>query len=248
MEVSEGEIVAIFIAQKALAQYQGTSFGKQLKAAFQKITEGLQERVDFNWSEVDSAISFKGIGTTVADLDLFETVSKGVMRSSELCFDYKKLNGTAFEPRRVQPYHLGCIENQWYLFGFDISRQQLRTFALPRMRKIRNTNLKFQRPANFSISQHLSESFGVFTGKERFEVRIRFDAFAAQLVNERQWHVSQKIKALPNGEVEVSLKLGSLEEIERWVMSWGIHAKVIEPKALCQRIKRAAEALQKQYS
>ena len=247
IEVSEGEIVAIFVAQKALAQYRGTSFGKQLKAAFQKITEGLQEKVNFNWEDVDSVISFKGIGSTVADLDLFETVSKGVMRSSELNFEYKKLNSSVFEPRRVQPYHLGCIENQWYLFGFDLARQQLRTFAFPRMRVVRNTNLRFKRPADFSITQHLSDSFGVFSGKERHSVRIRFDAFAAQLINERQWHGSQKIKELPAGEVEVSMQLGSLEEIERWVLSWGVHARVLEPKALRDKIGKIAADLQKHY-
>src|SRR6188474_3593709 len=37
IEVSEGEIVALFVAQKALAQYRGTSFEKPLAAAFQKI-------------------------------------------------------------------------------------------------------------------------------------------------------------------------------------------------------------------
>lgn len=250
IEVSEGELVAVFVAQKALGQYQGTSFGKQLTAAFQKITQGLQEKVNFNWEEVDSAISFRGIGTTAADLDLFEAVSKGVMRSSELEFEYKKLNSSAFEPRRVQPYHLGCIENQWYLFGFDLAREQLRTFALPRMRKVRITNGRFKRPADFSITRHLSASFGVFagnSGKECHQVRIRFDAFAAQLVSERQWHGSQRIKPLADGQVEVSMQLGSLEEVERWVLSWGAHAEVLQPKILRERLRKISTDLLERY-
>ena len=89
---------------------------------------------------------------------------------------------TRHEERRVQPYHLGCIENQWYLFGFDLVRQQLRTFALPRMRKVRDTRTGFHRPADFSISKHLSDSFGVFKGKAHHRVRLRFDSFAARLV------------------------------------------------------------------
>jgi hypothetical protein len=27
-----------------------------------------------------------------------------------------------YENRYVQPYHLGCIENLWYLFAFDMDR------------------------------------------------------------------------------------------------------------------------------
>ena len=98
---------------------------------------------------------------------MFETVSRAVLDSHELAFQYKKLRGAEYEQRRIQPYHLGCVENQWYVFGFDLIRRQLRTFALPRMRRVRDTRAGFQRPSDFSITQHLSTSFDVFTGKAR---------------------------------------------------------------------------------
>lgn len=248
IEVSEGEIVALFVAQKALAQYRGTSFEKPLRAAFEKISDGLQDRIEFAWQDIENAFSFRGVGGSIADIDLFEIVSKGVLRSNELEFEYKKLSGERFEVRRVQGYHLGCIENQWYLFGYDLVRKQLRTFALPRMQKARNTRLRFERPADFSISQLLGGSFGVFsTARGAQTVRIRFDAFAAQLVAERQWHTSQKFKRFSDDEAELSLKLGGLEEIERWVLSWGSHARVLEPKVLVDRIADVLRASLAQY-
>ena len=243
MEVSEGEIVALFVAEKALAQYRGTSFEQSLKNAFEKITQGLKDRIEFRWADVDSAISFHGLGATVADLELFETVSRAVLDSHELDFEYKKLGSARYEARRVQPYHLGCIENQWYLFAFDLARQQLRTFALPRMRTARNTRARFRRPADFSITRHLGDSFGVFTGQGRHQVRIEFDEFAARLVGERQWHASQRLRALGAGRLELTLELGTLEEIERWVLSWGGHARVLAPPELQQRLRRAAQAI-----
>lgn len=243
MEVSEGEVVALFVAQKALEQYRGTSFEKPLRSAFEKISEGLKDRIGFRWSDVDSAISFRGLGGSIADLELFETVSRAVFDSHELVFDYKKLSSNRYEERRIQPYHLGCIENQWYLFGYDLGRQQLRTFALPRMRKVRNTGSGFRRAADFSMADYLGDSFGVFQGKAKHRVRIRFDAFAARLVSEREWHSSQKLKRLPEGELELSMTLGGLEEVARWVLSWGEHAKVLEPAGLKQQIRRAAEAI-----
>ncbi len=243
IEVSEGEVVALFVAQKALEQYRGTSFEKPLRTAFEKITEGLKDRIGFQWGDVDSAISFRGLGTSVADLELFETVSRAVLDSHELAFEYKKLGSARHEARRVQPYHLGCVENQWYLFGLDLARQQLRTFAMPRMRTVKNTGMRFLRPADFSIANHLGDSFGVFKGKARHRVKVRFDAFAARLVSERQWHATQKMRTLPGGDLEMSIELGSLEEIERWVLSWGQHARVLEPAELKRRIRRVAEAV-----
>jgi proteasome accessory factor B len=247
IEVSQGEIIALFVARKALEQYRGTSFERSLRTAFQKISDGLRDKVDFQWIDVDSAISFRGLGTTAADIGLFESVSKAVIESREIEFNYKKPKSAAYEARRVRPYHLGCVADQWYLFGFDLARGQMRTFVLPRMREVRRTNARFRRPANFSIDKHLSDSFGVFSGHGHYDVLIRFDALAGQLVSEREWHASQKVKALPSGGVEMRLQLGSLEEVERWILSWGKRAQVLEPKELVDRIRATLRLLNTAY-
>ena len=57
------------------------------------------------------------------------------------------------------------MKNQWYAIGFDLDREQMRTFALPRMRKVKMTATRFERPADFSINAHLSHSFGVISGR-----------------------------------------------------------------------------------
>ena len=247
IEVSEGEIVALFVAQKALAQYRGTSFERPLKVAFQKIADRLQDKVAFQWSDLESSISFRALGTTIADLEMFETVSGAVLKSHEITFEYRKLGSTGYEARRVQPYHLGCIDQQWYLFAHDLARKQLRTFVLSRMRKVQNTRTRFHRPADFSISKHLGDSLGVFTAKGRVKVRVRFDDFAARLVSERLWHSSQRIRDLGDGAIELSLELASLEEIERWILSWGAHARVLEPVALQNLVRSAAEGVLAAY-
>jgi len=247
IQVSEGEIVALFVAQKALQQYHGTPFEMPLRAAFKKIGDGLKEKVSFSWSELDSAISFRNLGQSDADLEVFEILSHAVLDSAEIEFRYRKLKGTTAETRRVRPYHLGCVDNQWYLFGFDLSRQQLRTFALPRIREPRRTGARFRRPSDFSIGKFLSSSFGIFEGTGRATVRIRVLPFAAQLVRERTWHHSQKIKELRDGSLELQLQLGSLEEIERWVLSWGDQAEVLEPAKLRGRLHELGKKLATTY-
>ena len=247
IEVSEGEITALFVAQKALAQYKGTPFEKPLRSAFRKITDGLKDRVSFSWHDLEDAISFRSAGASVADLELFETVSKGVLRCVELEFEYRKLQSSGYESRRVRPYHLGCLENQWYLFAQDLERAQVRTFALPRMRKVSLTNKGFRRPADFSISRILRGSFGVHSGGKKQRIRLQFDAFAARLVSERTWHESQRVREKGDGSIILELDLGGLEEIERWILSWGKHARVLTPKELVTRIRDEASAIAKLY-
>ncbi|OAI42079.1 hypothetical protein AYO41_04760, partial [Verrucomicrobia bacterium SCGC AG-212-E04] len=227
MEMSAGELVALLIAEKALAQHRGTIFEQPLRSACQRLAEGLQDRVTVDWNELDQAISFRSAGVAAPELAVFDALSRAVVGSLEISFQYLKLRSTQHEFRRAQPYHLGCVENQWYVFGHDLDRGQMRTFALPRMRAVKLTKRKFERPADFSIAKHLAESFGVFaTGAASRPQRIvvRFDAFAARLVSERTWHPTQEIRALAGGEIELSMQLSGLEEIERWVLSWGGHA------------------------
>jgi predicted DNA-binding transcriptional regulator YafY len=247
IEVSEGEITALLVAQKALAQYKGTPFERPLHSAFRKLTDGLKDRVSFSWHDLEDAISFRSAGASAADLELFETVSKGVLRCVELEFEYRKLNSAGYEMRRVRPYHLGCLENQWYLFAEDLERKQIRTFALPRMRKVKLTTKGFRRPADFSIAQILSGSFGVHSGGKKQRIRIEFDSFAARLVAERKWHESQRVREMTSGSIILELELGGLEEIERWVLSWGKHARVLAPKELATRIRDEAGAIVNLY-
>ena len=242
VEISEGEVVALFIAQMALEQHQGTTFEKPLRAACRKISESLKGCITVNWQDLDKAVSFRQAGVSRAELAVFESVSRGVIESKVITFEYQKLGRKEPELRRVQPYHLGCMENQWYCIAHDLEREELRTFALPRMQGVKVTPERFKRPSSFSVQQHFEGSFGVFRGggEKEFSIRIRFDAFAARLVGERDWHKSQEIVPLDDGEIEFRLKLHSLEEIERWVLSWGTHATVIAPQALRERLEVAA--------
>lgn len=243
IEVSEGEIAALFVAQKALAQYQGTPFERPLRSAFRKLTDSLTDRLSFSWHDLENAISFHSAGASVADLALFETVSQAVMQSVELHFEYRKLRGSGYEARRVRPFHIASLENQWYLFGEDLDRRQLRTFALPRMRDARATNIRFRRPADFSIAKVLRGSFGVFEGGRKHRIRLRLDAFAARLVGERRWHESQRFRQAKDGSAMLELELAGLEEIERWVLSWGSHVRVIAPRELIERVRSEARAV-----
>ena len=250
VEMSEGEVVALLIAQKALEQTRGTAFEKPLRAACQKIVESLGGKITVSLAEVEAAVSFRSAGASDVEATIFDAVSRAVLESREILFHYQKLGSTQMELRRARPYHLGCVENQWYCFAFDLDRGQLRTFALPRMRAVKATAMRFQVPADFSVSRYLGQSFGVFSapaGARPQRVRIRFDAWAARLIGERVWHESQLLRPLAGGEVELAVELGSLEEIERWILSWGEHAEVLAPRRLRLRLGETAARLASRY-
>lgn len=242
IELCEAELVSVYVAQKALMQYKGTPFEHSLRSAFEKIVSGMEGKLTVSWDDLESFVSFRGFELVPADLSTFQAVSEAVRGCVRLTFEYRKLNASKYEKRAIEPYHLACIHNQWYCFGRDLKRHQIRTFVLTRMRAATTTAETFQKTGSFSLSEHLKDSLGVFSGKQKHRICIRFDAFAAQLVRERIWHAGQVIQELTEGGIELRLTLSSLEEIEPWVLSWGEHAQVLEPAELIERIKANARA------
>ena len=245
---TEGEVLALFVAQKALEQYRGTPFEQPLATAFGKLAQILEEEISINFGELSQALSFRHTGVAITDLATFKQVTRALQESRELTFSYRKLNQSRSQSRHVQPYHLSSIDGQWYLFANDLDRHAMRTFVLGRIQDKPAVGRKFKKDPGFSLSERLMGSFGVFSGTGDYKVTIEFDAFAAQLVRERKWHDSQVLQEVADDRLLLTLQLDSLEEIERWVLGWGGHAKVLTPPALKKQVRAALKEMQDNYA
>lgn len=247
LTVSQGELVALLVAQKAVEQYRGTSFEKPLHAAFEKLVSSLGDEANVSLHELSEAVSFRSAGVPQSQIKVFELLADAVMGSQMVEFDYLSLKAKKPERRRVEPYHLACISNQWYLIGRDEARDDMRTFALTRVAEARNLKISFQKPADFSVADMLSGSFAAFEAGKTETVRIRFDAFATRLVTERQWHKSQKIHTLPDGGGELTMEVGIAPDLEAWILGWGGQAEVLEPAGLRDRIADLGRQIAAKY-
>ncbi|HEX4350433.1 MAG TPA: WYL domain-containing protein, partial [Verrucomicrobiae bacterium] len=56
-------------------------------------------------------------------------------------------------------------------------------------------------------------------------------------------HPSQSLREFKNGSVELKMNLSSLGEVQRWVLSWGGDAKVLQPPELADAVRQAAKAI-----
>jgi proteasome accessory factor B len=243
VQVTEGELLALLVARRALEQYQGTPFHRQLEIAFEKLTGGLKDRISFSPAEELRAVSFKNIGLAKADLSVFNALSSAVLHQREVEFDYRKPGERRPTRRRVQPYHLAHRENLWYLVGKDLERVALRTYALPRIEEPRLLTRRFERPADFTPERFFASALGVLVGSGNHVVRIRFDPAAADRLREKVWHESQEIAERPDGGLDLTLRLGALAEVERWVMGWAPHAEILAPAELRARVEATARAM-----
>jgi proteasome accessory factor B len=243
LQITEGELFALLVAEKALQQYRGTNFEKPLLSAFKKMEQSLPDTISLNLADWDQSISFRMSAEPILDLELFDNLAKATAGHRQLEIEYRKPGTREFESRRIDPYHLANINGEWFLFAFDHLRQDIRTFVPSRMRAVQCTGNTFPRPQKFSVEKVLRDSFGVHSGRGDFRVVIRFDALAADYVREKRWHPSQELKELKEQGVELRLRLSSLGEIQRWVLGWGGGAVVVEPPELIEAVRQAAQRI-----
>ncbi|MCF7688189.1 MAG: WYL domain-containing protein [Cephaloticoccus sp.] len=248
VNVTEGELLSLLVAQRALEQYRGTPFHRQLEVAFEKLAGGLRDRISFTPADELRTVSFKNIGLGKTDLATFNPLSAAVLHHEEVTFRYRKPGTATASVRRVHPYHLANRENLWYLVGFDTERQALRTFALPRITTVERTKVIFERPADFSPETFFANALGVLGGTGDYRVVIHFRSAAAERVREREWHESQELRELPDGGLELEMRLGALEEAEQWILGWGAAAEVVAPAELRVKIKQTVKALARVYA
>ena len=205
--------------------------------------QSLPDTISLNLSDIDQTISFRTRAEQILDLEIFDALAKAAARRQQIELTYRKPGHAKSESRIVDPYHLANINGEWYLFAFDHARKDIRTFAPARIKLVKPTGKIFARPAKFSLEKRLRDSFGVHSGKGAHEVVIRFNPRAADYVREKKWHESQQLRELKGGGVELKLKLSSLFEIERWILSWGGDAKALKPRELAEAVKQAARKL-----
>jgi proteasome accessory factor B len=246
-QLTESELVSVFVAQKALEAYRGTPFEQPLRTAFQKLqaaTSNPGARVSISWEDLGSSISFRHFDAYLPDVTIFAELAKAVQMEEVVEFDYKKLDAKAFERRTVEPWHLACVSGQWYLLGYDCSRGARRIFVLGRMQNVSATGRVFShaKPEDRDIRQLFQNSFQIWQSENaRLErIVLQFSGRAAQLVRERNWHPSQRLQDLADGNLEVTLALNSLDEIVPWILSWGRQCEVVRPAGLRKKVSSLA--------
>ena len=164
IEVSEGEITALFVAQKALAQYKGTPFERPLQSAFRKMTDGLKDRVSFSWNDLEDAISFR----SAARAWPISSYSKPSAKECSAPSSWSSNTESSERRLRIAPgpavHHL-ARKPMVPLRRRPGAQTIANLRAAPHAQRPANDQ-GFPPPGNFSIAQVLSGSFGVFEREE----------------------------------------------------------------------------------
>ncbi len=155
----------------------------------------------------------------------------GLLQSRTLRFQYTA--GSVPGTRQVEPYALVLYKNGLYLVGRDVRKDEERTFAVERMKRVKAlADAPFVRNPHFDVARKFEGAFGIIAGAGTHHVVVDFVGWAVRYAQEREWHHTQVFTPLPDGGVRLAFDVSNLQEVLRWVLGWGSAAIVREPPEL----------------
>jgi predicted DNA-binding transcriptional regulator YafY len=245
--LSEGELVALYFAEKVLAQYRGTPFEKDLTSAFRKIQELLPERVRVSPSTLDDYLSFEPGPLHAPEAEVFRDLLAAQRVRRKLLIRYRSLNSNRTVQRRIHPYHVFNFRGDWYVVAFDERRKDIRIFALHRIRRATPTTEPYAQERTFDFRKYMEDAFGIQKGEKAVNVSVRFARRQARWIRERRWHPTARLQEEIDGSLLLHLKVAETSEIRRWVMQFGSEAEVLKPASLRKAVKEDLQAATKLY-
>jgi predicted DNA-binding transcriptional regulator YafY len=242
------ELMALYFSRDMLKVFKDTVFYDSLESLFKKVKTTLPPGSARYLDQVEQTfhVGIKPYKDYGRFREILSLVQDAAVSRKTIDMVYHTMSRKKETRRRVDPYRVWFFNGTFYLIGHCHMREEVRVFALDRVKLMSVTKDSFEPPEGFSLDEFLRPSFGVFQGAP-VKVKIWFSSGVAGYIKEKIWHESQVIVTRKDGSIVFEAEVAGTEEVKFWVMGWGAHARVLEPESLTKAIQSQAEAVAALY-
>ena len=242
------ELMALYFSRGMMGVLKDTVLYDSLESLFDKIKTTLPPAYIEYLGQIEKSLEVRAKPhKQYGELqDMIGRISEAAIQKKVVEIVYYTMSRNKETLRKVAPYKIWFFDGTFYLIGNCGLRDDVRIFALDRIKTIRHTDETFEVPDDFNIDDFMKSSFGVFHG-EPVRVRIWFAADIAEYIREKTWHETQKIETQKDGSIIFEAEVAGTKDIEFWVLKWGAKARVLAPESLRDEIRSEIEAMREIY-
>jgi len=242
------QLMSLYLLRSLGVYLAGTPFRDEIEELFRVITSILPDRYAAHLERITrvSLPILHGARDYSAATEYFEDLQRALLHQSRVRLRYAKKGGDRHDVYEIDPYTLVFHKGGVYLLGYAHNREAMRLFALERVRGIEVTRQRFEIPASYQPEAHFSSAFGLVSDTP-MKVRVRFSPEVAHAVKERLWMPEQIIRGDGEGGVIIEFEAAGEMELVSWILSYGMHAEVLEPPALRREVKRHVREMRRRY-
>jgi predicted DNA-binding transcriptional regulator YafY len=240
LHITTAEMIALKFVNNALGFVAGTGIKEDIDTLVARFSHVLKASDYAHWKNLDRKLFDLNEGAWAHGeeaLDVVNDVFTALLHQH--CVTLTRTKG---EPVKVLPYTLALYKKGLYLLGFSHAHGAVRTYGLDIVTDVeRHPGEPFDYPADFDPAAHLAGPFGMIRGPQE-RVVVRFDPSMRRVVTRRRWHPTQRFRDV-DGKVEMTLDPHGWEEMVSWVLGFGEKAEVVEPRAMRERVAKAARGM-----
>lgn len=166
--------------------------------------------------------------------EFLPSVINALRTGTAIRFDYGGFNRSITEPSILfHPYFLKRYKQRWYMIGNKVKDNELRTYALDRVKAMELTGIQFRLPEGLTLRSLFGNILGVTSSKaDERTVRLRATRTQAKYFRALPFHHTQKEELTADDYSVFSYRLKLNYELVHELMSLGDGIKVLEPKEL----------------
>lgn len=241
LRLSPTELMALTLSRRLIAPLEGTAVHASLQSALSKASAALPPEGLALVQQLEGSFSV-GLGPHkryTHHREIVEQVTKAIADKKRIQMRYASASRGRTTRREVDPYRLWYASGGLYLVGYCRLRNELRMFAVERIKTVTPTNRPYQIPLHFDFDAFVEDSLTVMRGP-RIDVELIFEKETAAWVKDRVWHASQQLTRLPRGKMRMTVTVADSRELVGWVLSFGSGVLVLRPESLRTAVKQEA--------
>jgi predicted DNA-binding transcriptional regulator YafY len=232
------EAIMLLLGADVAAQHFDDQYRSAAQSARHKIVTVLPESLRREVGYLESSIQFI-VTHGPSALETLQLLRRAIIQCRTVRFRYhtryRDETSNTISPRDADPYALVHIGGAWMLTAYCHTRREIRHFRLDRMEEVTLLNQVFMRPADFKIQRSSEDDRTVVA-------HVLFDHETAPRIKEAPSSFQVAQEDHPDGLL-VTLTVRHPSDILNWLLSWGSHARVLEPESLCEMLAREAQGM-----
>lgn len=236
--LDDDETLAVAFGLQSAAGGSVAGIGEASLRALTKLRQVMPSRIRHRLDALRVDVVERPARSAV-DASVLSTIA-GVCHGRErLRFDYRTHDGTEAR-REVEPYSLVRAGARWYLLGWDVMREDWRSFRVDRMEPKIPTGPRFTPRELPEGGAAAFVATGINSTFNRVQARIQLHASIdtiAPMVDE-QWGT---LESGPGGTCTIVLGGDSLPSIAHWLSAFDTDFTVLDPPELRDECTRVAQ-------
>jgi len=245
--LTQGELFALTLGARMLGAYSGSAYQTELEGAISQLAKRLPDNISVDLQQLaEQSVMFRVGAELDLDAEIWQQLESACKQKLRVRMCYAT-PGNPVSERKLDPYLLHLSNHNPYVTGWCHKRKAVRWFRVDRIQALEICAEQFEVDAAFDREAHFEGAFQHEVGGVPQLMAIWFDERTAPYIRERRWHKSQQIEEQADGSLILRFVVRGLNEVKRWVLFYGVGARVLEPPELVAMVREEVQGMYKQY-